>query len=41
MRFAYLKRIFPVGGVRVRGPCGALFEFTLAAIGQDLRKFMT
>ena len=38
MLFAHLKRIFRLGRLRLRGPCGALFEFTLAAIAQNLRR---
>src|SRR6266702_3020757 len=33
-----LKRIFRLGRLRLRGPCGAQFEFTLAAIAQNLRR---
>jgi len=36
--FAHLKRIFRLGRLRLRGPCGAQFEFTLAAIAQNLRR---
>src|SRR6202049_304026 len=32
MLFAHLKRILRLGRLRLRGPCGAQFEFTLAAI---------
>ena len=28
--FAHLTRILPLGRLRLRGPCGAQFEFTLA-----------
>src|ERR1700735_568067 len=35
MLFAHLKRIFRLGRLRLRGPCGAQFEFTLAAIAQN------
>jgi Transposase DDE domain len=35
--FAYLKRILRLGRLRLRGPCGAQFEFTLAAI-ENLRR---
>src|SRR5215831_5708420 len=38
MLFAHLKRIFGLGRLRLRGPCGAQFEFTLAAIAQNLRR---
>jgi transposase len=38
MLFAHLKRILRLGRLRLRGPCGAQFEFTLAAIAQNLRK---
>ena len=38
MLFAHLKRIFRLGRLRLRGPCGAQFEFMLAAIAQNLRK---
>jgi hypothetical protein len=33
-----LKRILRLGHLRLRGPCGAQFEFTLAAIAQKLRR---
>ena len=33
-----LKRILRLGHLRLRGPCGAQFEFTLAAIAQNLRR---
>ena len=36
--FAHLKRIFRLGRLRLRGPCGAQFEFTLAATAQNLRR---
>ena len=36
--FAHLKRILRLGRLRLRGPCGAQFEFTLAAIAQNLRR---
>src|SRR5580658_3497961 len=39
MLFAHLKRILRLGRLRLRGPCGAQFEFTLAAIAQNLRRF--
>jgi transposase len=39
MLFAHLKRILRLGRLRLRGPCGAQFEFMLAAIAQNLRKF--
>jgi transposase len=38
MRFAHLKRILRLGRLRLRGPCGAQDEFTLAAIAQNLRQ---
>jgi hypothetical protein len=38
MLFAHLKRILRLGRLRLRGPCGARDEFTLAAIVQNLRK---
>lgn len=38
MRFAHLKRIHHLGRLRLRGPCGAQDEFTLAAIAQNLRR---
>ena len=38
MLFARLKRIFRLGRLRLRGPSGAQFEFTLAAIAQNLRR---
>jgi hypothetical protein len=38
MLFAHLKRILRLGRLRLRGPCGARDEFTLAAIAQNLRK---
>ena len=34
MRFAHLKRMLPLGRLRLRGPCGAQDEFTLAAIAE-------
>ena len=34
MLFAHLKRILRLGRLRLRGPRGARFEFTLAAIAQ-------
>ena len=37
MLFAHLKRILRLGRLRLRGPCGARDEFTLAAIAQNLR----
>ena len=37
MLFAHLKRILRLGRLRLRGPC-AQFEFTLAAIAQNLRR---
>ena len=36
--FAHLKRIFRLGRLRLRGPCGAQFEFTLGATAQNLRR---
>ena len=38
MLFAHLKRILRLGRLRLRGPHGAQFEFTLAAIAQNLRR---
>jgi transposase len=38
MLFAHLKRILKLGRLRLRGPHGAQFEFTLAAIAQNLRR---
>jgi transposase len=38
MLFAHLKRILRLGRLRLRGPMGAQFEFTLAAIAQNLRR---
>jgi phage head maturation protease len=38
MLFAHLKRIFRLGRLRLRGPQGAQFEFTMAAVAQNLRK---
>jgi hypothetical protein len=38
MLFAHLKRILRLGRLRLRGPAGARFEFTLAAIAQNLRR---
>jgi transposase len=38
MLFAHLKRILRLGRLRLRGPRGAQFEFTLAAIDQNLRR---
>src|SRR6266513_1737318 len=38
MLFAHLKRILRLGRLRLLGPCGAQFEFTLAAIAQNLRR---
>ncbi len=38
MLFAHLKRILRVGRLRLRGPSGAQFEFTLAAVAQNLRR---
>ena len=38
MLFAHLKRILRLGRLRLRGPCGAQFEFMLAAVAQNLRR---
>jgi len=38
MLFAHLKRILRLDRLRLRGPKGAQFEFTLAAIAQNLRR---
>src|SRR5499427_1978394 len=38
MLFAHLKRILRLNRLRLRGPGGAQFEFTLAAIAQNLRR---
>jgi transposase len=38
MLFAHLKRILRLGRLRLRGPNGAQFEFTLAAMAQNLRR---
>ena len=38
MLFAHLKRILRMGRLRLRGPAGAQFEFTLAAIAQNIRR---
>src|SRR5262249_39413722 len=38
MLFAHLKRILRLGRLRLRGPRGAKFKFTLAAIAQNLRR---
>jgi hypothetical protein len=38
MLFAHLKRILRLGRLRLRGPRGAQFGFTLAAIAQNLRR---
>jgi transposase len=38
MLFAHLKRILRLGRLRLRGPSGAQFEFTLAAIAQNLKR---
>src|SRR5262245_3188931 len=38
MLFAHLKRILRLGRLRLRGPRGAQFEFTLAATAQNLRR---
>lgn len=39
MLFAHLKRILRLARLRLRGPSGARFEFILAAIAQNLRRF--
>ena len=38
MLFAHLKRIFRLGRLRLRGPCGAQFEFTLVARFNQLER---
>src|SRR6476469_7628121 len=38
MLFAHLKRILRLARLRLRGPHGARFEFTLAAVAQNLRR---
>jgi transposase len=38
MLFAHLKRILRLSRLRLRGPRGAQFEFTLAATAQNLRR---
>jgi len=38
MLFAHLKRILRLDRLRLRGPSGAQFEFTLAATAQNLRR---
>jgi transposase len=38
MLFAHLKRILRLVRLRLRGPHGAQFEFTLAAVAQNLRR---
>ena len=38
MLFVHLKRILRLGSLSLRGPRGAQFEFTLAAIAQNLRR---
>jgi hypothetical protein len=38
MLFAHLKRILRLSRLRLRGPSGAQFEFTLAVIAQNLRR---
>ena len=38
MLFAHLKRILRLDRLRLRWPLGAKFEFTLAAIAQNLRR---
>lgn len=38
MLFAHLKRILGLGRLRLRGPCGASYEFLLTATAQNLCK---
>jgi phage head maturation protease len=38
MLFAHLKRILRLGRLRLRGPSGTQFEFTLAATAQNLKR---
>jgi len=38
MLFAHLKRILRLGRLRLRGPRGGQFEFTLTPIAQNLRR---
>jgi hypothetical protein len=38
MLFAYLKRIFKLDRLRLRGLSGATDEFTLAVLAQNLRR---
>jgi transposase len=38
MLFAHLKRILRLARLRLRGPHGAQFEFTMAAVAQNLRR---
>ena len=38
MLFTHLKRILRLDRLRLRGSSGAQFEFTLAAIAQNLRR---
>ena len=38
MLFAHLKRILRLDRLRLCGPRGAQFEFTLASIAQNLRR---
>ena len=38
MLFAHLKRILRLARLRLRGPNGAQFEFTMAAVAQNLRR---
>ena len=38
MLFAHLKRIQGFNRLRLRGPCGARYEFHVAAPAQNLRK---
>jgi Transposase DDE domain len=41
MLFAHLKHILRLARLRLRGPSGAQFEFTLAAIAQKVRRLAT
>jgi hypothetical protein len=38
MLYAHLKRMLRLVRLRLRGPRGAQFEFTIAAIAQNLRR---
>ena len=40
MLYAHLKRILKLGRLRLKGPSGAQFEFTLAATAQNLRRLV-